>query len=257
MSLPKEVLENKCLSDWCILHGYRGSISHGTYRPPAEPTSIDDKDTMSVCVPPKSYYIGTELTFSTNGTKEIKFNEWDIVSYEVLKFIKLLRMGNPNVMSLLWLEPTMYIKITPEGQLLIDNKLLFMGKHIYKSYVGYAHGQLHRMTHQKFEGYMGEKRKRLVDQFGFDTKNAAHLIRLLRMGIEALTEGVINVQRQDAQQLIEIKRGEWTLAQVKEEAKRLFDMCDAAYIHSKLPTSLDEAKINNLAVEIIERRSLA
>jgi len=52
---------------------------------------------------------------------------------------------------------------------------------------------------------MGAKRKSLVEKFGYDTKNAAHLILLLRMGIEFLSVGVLHVKRHDAQELLEIK----------------------------------------------------
>jgi len=62
---------------------------------------------------------------------------------------------------------------------------------------------------------MGTKRKMLVEKYGYDCKNAAHLIRLLRMGVEFLKDGRLYVMREDAKQLIEIKRGEWTLEQVK------------------------------------------
>ena len=254
MSLPQEIYsENKCLSEWNILHGYRGSISHGTYRPPTEPNSIDDKDTMAVCVPTEEYYLGLK-DFHKTGTLEIKRNEWDIVCYEAKKFIRLLKMGNPNVISLLWLDATYYIDIQPEGQLLIDNRDLFMSKLIYKSFIGYAHGQLHRMTHQQCLGHMGDKRKKLVEKYGYDTKNASHLIRLLRMGIEALTEGVFYVKRNDATQLIEIKRGEWTLEQVEKESNELFKKCENAYISSSLPIKLDEDKIQKLCIDIIYSR---
>ena len=43
-------------------------------------------------------------------------------------------------------------------------------------------------------GYMGQKRRELVRRVGYDAKNAAHLIRLLRMGIEFLTEGTLHVE---------------------------------------------------------------
>jgi hypothetical protein len=46
-------------------------------------------------------------------------------------------------------------------------------------------------------GYMGQKRRELVRRVGYDAKNAAHLIRLLRMGIEFLTEGTLHVERAD------------------------------------------------------------
>jgi len=254
MSLPQEIYDsNKCLGDWNILHGYRGSISHGTYRPPTEPNSIDDKDTMGICVPTEEYYLGLK-DFHRTGTLEIKKNEWDIVVYELKKFIRLLKQGNPNVISLLWLDKTYYIDVQPEGQLLIDNRDLFMGKHIYKSFIGYAYGQLHRMTHQACQGHLGEKRKQLVLKYGYDTKNASHLIRLLRMGIEALTEGVFYVNRNDATQLVEIKRGEWTLDQVKKEADDLFKKCELAYINSSLLTKLDDDKIQDICMDIVYSR---
>jgi predicted nucleotidyltransferase len=41
--------------------------------------------------------------------------------------------------------------------------------------------KLHR---EHFSGYMGEKRKAMVRKYQYDVKNAAHLIRLLRMGAE-------------------------------------------------------------------------
>jgi hypothetical protein len=58
----------------------------------------------------------------------------------------------------------------------------------------------------------------------YDSKNAAHLIRLLRMGIEFLIEGAMYVERADGPELLEIKRGGWTLGKVKAEAERLFQL---------------------------------
>lgn len=107
------------------------------------------------------------------------------------------------------------------------------------------------MTHGAYEGYMGVRRKALVEQYGYDCKNAAHLIRLLRMAIEFLTEGELYVRRQDATQLIEIKSGEWTLDKVKEEADRLFKLAEEAYIRSPLPNTPDMEKVNDLLTDIL------
>lgn len=250
--IPKEILKSdKGLNEWCVLSGYRGSIAHGMYVPKNDPNSIDDKDVMSVCVPPKEYYLGLE-NYGSRGTKEIKRDEWDIVVYELKKFIGLLSVGNPNVLSLLWLEPQFYISQKDAGRYLIENKSIFVGRHVYKSFVGYAHGQLHRMTHSACNGYMGQKRKQLVEKFGYDTKNAAHLIRLLRMAIEFLKDGILYVHRHDAQQLLEIKRGEWTLEQVKKEADRLFVLADEAYLKSTLPASVDMKAVNQVCINCIE-----
>jgi hypothetical protein len=228
------------------------------YIPNSDPNSIDDKDTMAVCVPPKAYYFGyppgygSNEMFPVNGTKEIKEGEWDIVAYEARKFIGLLAQGNPNVLCMLWVDKQYVLKETAEGRLLRGERGIFVGKHVYHSFTGYAYGQLHRMTHFVGRGYMGEKRRGLVEKYGYDTKNAAHLIRLLRMGIEFLTEGELHVTREDAAQLLEIKKGEWSIEQVEKEAERLFALSESAYIASKLPDKPDFEAINNLSIDIIE-----
>lgn len=252
MSVPKDLVNNNdVLSDWNILHAYRGSIAHNMFVPKSNPDSIDDKDTMAIYVPPKEYYLGLK-TSGSRGTQEIKKDEWDIVAYEAKKAISLLLQGNPNVLSMLWVEPNHYIHISPAGQLLLSHRNMFNGKHIYRSFVGYAYSQLKKMETFERYGHMGEKRKELIQRFGYDTKNAAHLVRLLRMGIEFLTEGVFYIFRHDASQLLEIKSGKWTLTEVKTEADRLFKSVEEAYINSKLPEKPDFELINNLCVDIIE-----
>src|SRR5678815_5144316 len=88
-------------------------------------------------------------------------------------------------------------------------------------------------------GYMGKKRRELVRRVGYDAKNAAHLIRLLRMNIEFLTEGTLYVERADAVELLDIKRGVWPLEKVKAEAERLFQLAQEAYVRSSLPSEPD------------------
>ena len=249
MGIPKNISNLQSIKDWCILLGYRGSISHGTYKSNKDPNSIDDKDLQGICIPPIEYYYGLK-EFGSRGTIEIKKDEWDIVLYEFTKVIRLLEKGNPNVLALLWLEPQYYINITEAGQMLLDNRDLFVGKHVYHSFVGYANGQLHRMTHMACKGYMGEKRKRLVEKYGYDCKNGSHLIRLLKMGIEFLNDGELHVLRKDAQQLLEIKAGEWSLEKVKNEAERLFASAEMAFTQSKLPVKPDHEKVNQLCVDI-------
>lgn len=62
-------------------------------------------------------------------------------------------------------------------------------------------------------------RSELEEQFGYDTKHAAHLVRLLRMGAEALETGVLNVFRPDAAELLSIRHGAWTYDEVVEYAE--------------------------------------
>lgn len=259
MSVPRDLLrDNPGAGEWAILHGYRGSIAHGMYEPSSRPGSIDDKDTMAFCVPPVAHYYGL-AEFHSRGTQEIKRGEWDIVVYEARKALRLLAGGNPNVLSMLWLPENMVIACTDEGRLLLDNRALFVGRHVYKPFVGYATQQLYKMEHGVHKGYMGEKRKALVARYGYDTKNAAHLIRLLRMGIEFLRDGEMNIHRHDAAELLAIKHGEWSLARIKEEAARLFHRAEDACDRSPLPVGPDREAIGELCVAVVgaalDRRS--
>jgi RNA repair pathway DNA polymerase beta family len=109
MSLPHEITDGEPgLGPWAILHGYRGSVAHGMYEPPENPLSIDDKDTMAICVPPLDYYYGLS-EYGSRGTREIKRGEWDVVIYEARKAVRMLAQGNPNILSLLWLPEGLYI----------------------------------------------------------------------------------------------------------------------------------------------------
>lgn len=210
---------------------YMGSISHGVYD---EKTGIDDVDVMNILVPPVHNLLGL-YEWSHRETKSIMQEEWDVTIYSIKKFIGLLLKGNPNVVGVLWLHPECYIDVSPEGKDLIAHREWFLFREMFKVFAGYAHDQIKKMTHCKYEGYMGEKRKKLVDKFGYDCKNAAHAIRLLRMCIECLNTGEFNVYREDRQELLGIKRGNWTQDQIERECNRLFQEAQEAYNHSKLP----------------------
>lgn len=263
-----------------ILVAYRGSHAHGMYVPPSEPTGIDDVDIQVVYIPDLDAYFGGR-TDPPRG-KDVKIGEWDSAAYEVRHMAGLLCNGNPNVLSLLW-TPPMYVE--PEGQMLIDARKLFATKRAYHSFGGYAHGQLKRMTSfteatsacgcsGKFHGpdcsmaqergrgstkrfatgFMGDKRKGLVTKFGYDVKNAAHLLRLLKMGAEFLRTGEIIVDRReagDAEWLLSVKRGEWLLSDVQAEAEKLFGAMREARDASTLPEEPDERAVTNLLMDIL------
>jgi predicted nucleotidyltransferase len=238
----------------CILKGYRGSIAHGTYE---ENTTHDDRDIMGIFVGPEDVTFGIHEMETVERMIDEKQSEkrivvWDIVYYSLKKYLNLVLKQNPNVLSLLWLDEKYYIKRAEGGRMLIEARSQLLSKQCYKSFSGYAYGQLHRMTHHCPTGQMGAKRKELVERFGYDVKNAAHLIRLLKMGIEALTLGEMIVERPDNNMLLEIKRGEWELKRVLEYADSLFRLMEESLIKSPLPARVSESFVNNLCMNITE-----
>ena len=159
-------------------------------------------------------------------------------------------------MNLLWLKPEHYRYIGKQfGQIIIDNRREFIGaKPVYDAFNGYAFSQFKRMTHfKKYEGYMGEKRKKLVDKFGYDCKNACHLIRLLLMCKEFLNTGDFKVwfDGEEKNKLLAIKLGEWKLESVKEWAEKLFTECDEAYSLTRVPQQPNIELANDILLYIM------
>lgn len=206
----------------CILAGVRGSIAHGMYIPPSDPDSIDDEDYMSVHIASDVYYLGLH-GWGSRGTIEVFDGRIDLVQYELKKYVSLLIQGNPNVLSLLWLKSKHYVVITQFGRELIDLREKFLSRRMVASFLGYGFGQLQKMGKFNSRGFRGEKRAELITRYGYDTKNAAHCVRLLRMCREYLRDREFNVDRTgiDADELLAIKTGGWSQDKVIDEARKL------------------------------------
>jgi len=238
----------------CLALMRRGSEAHGTWVAP-EADGIDDKDLLGVVVPPRHHYTGTCID-SWEGAEAIN-GPWDVVLYEFRKFVRLLIKQNPNVVSMLWLEPEDYLYSSHEFDVLRASRSLFRARtSAYLAFAGYAAGQQKRMTNPaEADGYMGAKRKALFGKFGYDCKNAAHLVRLLNMGAEYLETGVMRTRRtHDRDMLIQIKTGQWTLEQVNEYTKVATERLKVAYGGSPLPEKMDMDAIEALTMKIVERR---
>jgi len=232
-----------------VLVGYRGSVAHNMYVPPENDMGTDDIDLMGVFMAPVTEYLGLK---TSKGTVESFVDEYDIVSYEFKKFVRLLLNCNPNVLSLLWLNKEHYVKSNFYGDALLNNRDLFLSKKVYKSYTGYAYSQLKKMTAYKCEGYMGQKRRRLIERFGFDTKMASHSLRLLSMSIETLNTGKLNVHRTaDVDVLLDIKMGRWRLDEVQSEADEMFRLAKEAYDGSELPDGPDYDAVETMVCEVM------
>lgn len=82
----------------------------------------------------------------------------------------------------------------------------------------------HKQAKEKHRNYWtwkqnrNEVRHQLEVNFGYDTKHAMHLVRLMRMAEEILTDGKVLVKRPDAQELLDIRGGKWTLDELLEWA---------------------------------------
>jgi hypothetical protein len=108
--------------------------------------------------------------------------------------------------------------------------------------------------YQEWRKNRNEKRAALEAKFGYDTKHAYHLVRLIRMCREILTTGKVIVKRPDREELLAIRNGAWTYDRLIEFADTEDAQLNELYNSCKiLPHSPDREKIDKLCINLIEQ----
>ncbi len=238
-------------SDSLVYSCFVGSKSHNTHIEKEDPNSFDDVDIFSVIVPPKERVYGLN---QWNKNKQIFIDCWDVQIYPLANFVNLCLVGNPNIICTLWVREAERIYIRSGFEELIHNRHIFSSKKVVSAFLGYANDQFRRMTSsQMYQGYMGEKRKKLVEKFGFDPKNASHLLRLLTTCSGFCDTQEIEVYRSSDSQLFkDVKQGKYKLHEVEKMAEDLFVEVRSKLEISKLPKEPDRELANKLLISITE-----
>jgi len=120
--------------------------------------------------------------------------------------------------------------------------------HLLEHERAYRQAQNNWKSYNHWVATRNPARAALEAKYGFDCKHASHLIRLLRMCREVLTEGVLRVRRPDAEELRGIINGAWSFDQLIAWAtlqdQELLEISKT----SQLPKNPPRAKINELCV---------
>jgi len=120
--------------------------------------------------------------------------------------------------------------------------------------------QQYHNANREYENYQQWKKNRnparaaMEAKVGYDAKFVMQAIRLLKSGIEILeTQNVIIDRREvgDAEELLAIKRGEYSYDEVMAIANHLYQQLDVAYAKSTLPKSVDREAVNQLCIDLV------
>lgn len=100
-------------------------------------------------------------------------------------------------------------------------------------------------SHNNWKNYWEWKNKRnesrsaLEEKFGYDTKHAMHLVRLLRSGLEILQEGKVLVKRPDASDLLDIRAGKYSYDEIIKISDNIMEKIKTATSKTALPEEPD------------------
>lgn len=186
-------------------------------------SDMSDTDIYGFCVPPKNvvfphtnpdyihlfdpvpHNFEQYQQHHINDTTANPSREYDLTIYSIVKYFKLCSEGNPNMIDSLFVPRRCISHMTPIGELVRENRHLFLSKKCWHTFKGYAYSQLHKMAIKEPTG----ERAKLVDEYGYDVKFAYHLVRLLDECQQILSTGDLDLE-QNREQLKSIRRGEWS-----------------------------------------------
>lgn len=235
------------LSDGVLMaFSLKGSHTHGLNGPDS------DKDYVGVVMPPASYVFGIySITRQKWQTTRFVIDECDCLFYSFQHYMGLLYKNNPDITELLWVKPEFFVYESIEFTMLRDVRNWFNSKKAIGPLRGIVKEHFRRMTTGKYED-VGEKRRKLIDQFGYDTADASHMIRMINMGSELFETGKINVFRtHDAEFLKDIKKGKYKLNEIITLKEIAMNKMEEAYEKSYLPYSLDEEMVDMFTQSVI------
>lgn len=218
-----------------ILTVVGGSHAYGT----ATPTS--DRDVRGVALPPPAWLLGFSPQ-ETRWTVESRTPRDDVVIHALPKFCRLALNANPTILDVLFCHDDDVLTATTWGLELRHMREAFLSKRAYQSFSGYAAGQLQRMrSHNTDHG----ARQGAIAQYGYDVKNAMHLIRLLLVARYLLTAGLVYVRLPDADVTLlrKIRAGHFTAAEIQARAADLDRQCVSLRDGAPLPEEPDRARV--------------
>ena len=142
-----------------------GSIAYGVS------SDESDFDVYGFCIPPKEdvfpHLKGEIVGFGRNQNHFEQYQQhhvwdqddlggkgrnYDLSIYNIVKYFMLCMENNPNMIDSLYTPQFCVLHITKVGQMIRENRNMFLHKGAWHKFKGYAYSQLHRMESKKHEG---------------------------------------------------------------------------------------------------------
>lgn len=175
----------------------------------------------------------------------------DLTLYSLRRFLALACTGHPTVLLPLFAPESDVLHISATGRDLRGLGPKLLSRQAGTRFLGYMQGQINRVQGQDKRHV--PNRPELIAAHGFDTKYAAHALRLAIQGVEVVKEGTLTLPMPKARrrQVVAVKTGhvskETTLVWIQQYADQLRDLLDRGA--GPLPDRPDLGFINEWSVE--------
>lgn len=222
-----------------IFHVVTGSQAYGTA------VEGSDTDSIGVAIEPVGRAIGLtdrfEQSITNNGTG-------DQTIYSLQKFCRLALSGNPTILETLWITDILHIDA--RGSRLKELRASFLSKRAIGAFLGYMQQQLLRLKGER--GQKDVNRKALVDQYGYDTKYAAHIIRLGYEGMRLAMTGELQLPLPEDERrvVLGVRQGHVSLSEMLTTAAYIEQELKDSYVSTVLPDKPDQTKIEQTMLEM-------
>jgi hypothetical protein len=220
----------------------------------------DDRDEMGVFIEPPEYVIGARrikhYTYRSQPEGVCSGpGDLDLVAYGLRRYIGLAARGNPTVLLPLFVDDADVCFVNDLGRELRANRRMFLSRQAGARFRGYLESQRRGLLGLRSGGTRNQGRHDIRAKYGFDTKFAAHMVRLGIQGVELLSTGTITlpVPEPDRTWLRELKQGRHTKEEALDRALELEGRLERLMTTSPLPERPDHDAINRWLVDMHRR----
>lgn len=108
-------------------------------------------------------------------------------------------------------------------------------------------------NYQTWQRQRNPARAELEAKSGYDTKHAAHLVRLMRMAEEILLGKGVIVKRPDADELLAIRDGIWSYDELMQYVQTQEDKVEKLYENNQnIPKKVNVNRLNDICMSVAE-----
>lgn len=235
-----------------------GSYAYGGATPES------DYDYYGFMIPPLTeIFPHTKGEIQGFGKQKNKFWQWevqhreidnkgtDITIYNIVKYFKLTMDCNPNMIHSLFVPENCIVHTDKIGKMVRDHRHLFLSEKAFHTFRGIAFAHFRKIEGREREP--GSRRAKVIEEFGFDVKDASYVLRFVLELKEILFEGDLHINRY-GQKITDIRNGKYSLDAILKEYQEILDEIEKNRDKFIIQHSPDEDKIRNLLVDCLEEK---